>query len=189
MSDATVKGKIVGALARFDDPAKLLTAAEHVRDAGYRDFDCHSPFPIHGMDDAMGEKRSMLPWIVAGMAFFGGGGALLMQWWMSAVDYQLVIAGKPFFSYQAFFPVTFGLAILFAAFGAVFGMIGLIKQRFHHPVFNSDNFGRFSDDAFFVSIEATDPNFDKEKVLDFLKTIGGLEVELLIEQNEELAVA
>jgi len=88
--------KTAGILAEFDTPKELLHAAEKFRDEGYIAFDCHSPFPIHGMDEAMGEQRSILGWIVGGMGFLGCGGALLMQWWMSAVDYPLIISGKPY---------------------------------------------------------------------------------------------
>ncbi len=171
--------KIAGCLAEFKNPAELLKAAEKVRDAGYKDFDCHSPFPIHGMDEAMGEKRSKLGVIVGLAAITGGSGALLMQWWMSAVDYKLVIAGKPFFSYQAFFPVTFSLAVLFSAGMALFGMLSLIKLRFHHPVFYSERFNKASDDVFFISVLSGDPLFSEEKTPSFLKSIGGTGVETL----------
>ncbi len=172
---------IQGALAKFDDPGSLLHAAEKVRDAGYKDWDVHSPFPVHGMDDAMGEKRSPLGWIVATAALIGVSGGLFMQYWMSAVDYKLVIAGKAFFSYQAFFPVTFALGILLGVILTVFGMLKLIKVRFHHPVFHSDRFEKASDDSFFISILSDDPQFDSDKTSQFLTSIGG-DVELLVEK-------
>ncbi len=176
------KIKVDGVLAEFSSPEEILKAAEKVRDAGYKSWDVHSPFPIHGMDGAMGEKRSPLGWIVSMAALTGVSGGLLMQWWMSAVDYKLVIAGKEFFSYQAFFPVTFALGVLFSVIFSVFGMLGLINVKFFHPVFHSDRFGKFSDDGFFISILSDDSNFDKEKTSQFLSEIGGSNVELLEEK-------
>ncbi len=107
-------------LAEFDTPASLMQAAEKTRDAGYKKFDCHSPFPIHGMDDAMGVKRSPLGYIVGIFAFIGLSGGILLQWWTSTVDYPLVISGKPFFSYQAYLPVTFAFAVLFSAIASFY---------------------------------------------------------------------
>jgi hypothetical protein len=134
------------------------------------------------MDQAMGEKRSPLGWMVGIAAFTGVAGGLLMQWWMNAVDYQFVIAGKTFFSYQAFFPVTFALGVLLSVIVTVFGMIWLNKLRLNHPVFDSDNFERFSDAAFFISILSEDPKFDMEKTPQFLSEIGGNNIELLEEK-------
>jgi hypothetical protein len=172
--------KVVGILAEFESSADLMLAAEKVRKDGYKHFDCHSPFPIHGMDEAMGLKRSPLGWMVGIMSLTGAGLALLLQWWTSAVAYPVVISGKPFFSWQAFFPVTFGIAVLFGAVTAVFGMFGLNKlPRLHHPVFYSENFGRFSEGAFFISIESTDEKFEENSTNQFLKGIGSLNTEVL----------
>jgi hypothetical protein len=171
--------KIYGVLARFDGPQSLYHAAEKIRDAGYKKFDCHSPFPIHGMDQAMGLKRSPMGWIAGLLAILGGGGFFALQWWTSTIDYPLVISGKPYFSFQAYVPITFAGAVIGAAFAAVLGMLIINKlPRLHHPLFNSDKFN-YSDDGFFVSIEATDRQFDREKTAAFLKSIGALEVEVI----------
>lgn len=177
MADSTAK--IHGLLARFDTPGALLDAARKVHDAGYKKFDCHSPFPIHGMDDAMGLKRSPIGWIAGLLALCGGSGLLALQWWSSSIAYPLVISGKPFFSFQAYVPITFAGAVLCAAFAATFGML-MINQlpRLHHPVFYSDKFNA-TDDGFFISIEADDPGFDRDKTAAFLDSIGGAEVEVL----------
>lgn len=167
-------------LAEFDSATDLMHAAEKVRDQGYKEFDCHSPFPIHGMDKAMGVKRSPLGYIVFAMATLGLTGALVLQWWTSGVDYPLVISGKPFFSLPAFVPITFALTILTSAITAVIGMIAINQlPRLAHPLFNSDRFGKFSDDGFFVSIESTDKKYDENKVVEFLKSIGGKHIEVL----------
>lgn len=168
------------ALAEFDSAADLLHAAEEVRDKGYKEFDCHSPFPIHGMDDAMGLKRSPLGYIVFCIGSMGMLGAILLTWWTSAIDYPLVISGKPLFSFQAFVPVIFALTILTSAIAATFGMF-FINQlpRLAHPVFSSDRFGKFGDDGFFISVESSDKNYDEQKTVEFLKSIGGKHIEVL----------
>jgi hypothetical protein len=180
------KNKVVeGIIAEFENPAELIKAAEKMRDSDYKKFDCHSPFPIHGMDRAMGEKRSPLGWIVGTVAFLGLGAGFALQWWTSAVAYPLVIAGKPFFSYQAYGPVAFAVMVLSSAFVSLIGMLILNKlPRFNHPVFNSERFSQVSNDAFMVSIEAEDAHFDKEKTRQFLESIGGKNIEYL-ESDEE----
>jgi len=173
--------KTLGLLARFANPAELIEAAKQVRDAGYKKFDCHSPFPIHGMDDAMGLKRSPLGFIVGAMTVTGATVGMSLQYWIAAVEYPLVISGKPFFSWQAFFIVTFALFVLFGAFGAVLGMFHLNRlPRLHHPLFYSEQFSKVTDDAFFVSIEVEDDQFDEEKTKKFLSSIGGSDVELVV---------
>jgi hypothetical protein len=173
-------GEVLGVLARFESAGALLAAAGRVHQAGYRKFDCHSPFPIHGMDKAMGLGRSPLGWIIGLAALAGAGGGLTLQWWTSTVELPLVISGKPFFSYPAYVPITFGLGVLLSAFAAVVGMLALNGlPRFNHPVFNSERFARFSSDGFFVSVEAGDGKFDPDATAKFLVSIGGRDIEIL----------
>ena len=174
------KNKVHGILARFESPGALLQAAEKIKDAGYEKFDCHSPFVIHGMDQAMGLKRSPLGYIVAVGGFFGFSGGLLLQWWVASEAYALVISGKPFFSLPAFIIVAFELTILFSAFATFFGMLRLNGlPKLFNPLFNSDNFGKFSDDGFFVSVESADPKFDAKATKSFLDSIGSKQTEVV----------
>ena len=122
-----MSNKMFGTLAEFDSPKSLMHAAEAVRDAGYKKFDVYSPFPIHGMDDAMGLRPSIMGWLVLGGGITGLLAGFGIQTWVSIFGYKLIISGKPFFSYQAFIPVTFELMVLLSAFGAVFGMFILNK--------------------------------------------------------------
>ena len=174
--------KIQGLLAEFDNPGTLIKAAGAMREAGYKRFDCHSPFPIHGMDRAMGLRRSPLGYIVGFLCILGATVGFGLQSWVHTIEYPLIIAGKPFFSWQAFIIITFALLVLFGAFGAVLGMLSLSRlPRLHHPLFNSENFARFSRDAFFISIEASDPLYDEKKTRDTLISIGGKNLEQIPE--------
>jgi len=169
-----------GLLAQFPSPTSLYRACEQVRDAGYRVWDAHSPFPVHGLERAMGLRPSRLPWIVLIMALTGMGGAFLLQSWVHAVDYPLVISGKPFLSWQAFVPVTFEATILFGALGAVFGMLHLNRlPRHYHSLFRSERFECVTDDGFFISIETADPRYDEQKTRDLLLQIGATHIELV----------
>lgn len=172
--------RVYSVLAEFGSPAELLCAAEKVREAGYQKFDCHSPFPIHGMDTAMGLKRSKVGYIAGICGLCGGAFAMWLQWWTSTVDYPIVISGKPLFSFPAYIIVTFGLTILCAALGAVIGMLHLNRlPQWFHGLFYSESFKRFSDDAFFVSIDADDSKFDADRVRVFLESIGGRNLEVI----------
>ncbi len=170
--------KIYGLLAEFRNPADLYHACEKVRDAGYAAWDAYTPFPVHGLEQAMGLRRSVVPWIVAIMGFSGAGLGFLMQWWMSAVDYPLIISAKPYNSYPAFVPVTFELGILLGSFGAVFGMFALNRlPQLYHSLFNSDRFAKVTDDGFFIAIEARDPNYDPARTRTLLEEAGAVAVE------------
>jgi hypothetical protein len=178
--------KILGIVAEFGNPADLLQAARRLRDSKYSRFDCHSPFPIHGMDQAMGEKRSMLGWIVGIMGLSGLIFGITLEWWTSTVDYPIIISGKPFFSYQAYGPVAFAFLVISGSLSALLGMLIINKlPRFHHPVFYSSRFHKVTDDGFFVSIEATDPEFNADEASRFLQEIGGSNIELLIPEEEK----
>jgi hypothetical protein len=172
------RAKVYGLLAEYDTPADLFHACEKVRDAGYAAWDAHTPFPVHGLERAMGLRTSIVPYIVALMGFTGAGLGFLLQYWVSTTAYALIISAKPYNSYQAFVPVTFELGILLGSFGAVFGMLGLNKlPQLYHSLFNSSRFPKFSDDKFFISIEARDPKFDAERTKKLLESTGAAHVE------------
>ena len=174
--------KLYGVLAEFETAPAIYHACEMVREAGFRDWDAHTPFPVHGLEKAMGLKASKLPWIVLLTGLTGAASGMLLQWWTSAVDYPLVISGKPYFSWQAFVPVTFELAVLFGALGAVLGMFFLNRlPQYYHSLFRSRRFERVTDDRFFVSIEASDPQFDPTETARFLEACGATHVELVEE--------
>lgn len=181
-------GPVYGVLAEFSDPAALLNAARAMRKAGYRHFDTHSPFPIHGMDRAMGLGQSKVGYLTLGGGLTGFALAYWMQWWMGSVDYPINIGGKPFFAIEPSIPIMFELTVLFSAFGAVLGMLALNGlPRPYNPLFYSKNFARFSDDAFFLHVAASDRRFDQEKTAALLRELGGMNLELI--RDAETATA
>ena len=185
MTDKNETGTTSLLLAEFDSPGAVLHAAEKVRDAGYKDWDTHTPFPIHGMDAAMGMKDSILGRIAFPVGLTGPTRAFLMIWWMNAVDYPIVIGGKPPFSLPSMIPIMFELTVLLSAFAAVFGMFGLNKlPRHHHPLFNSERFSSFSNDKFFLSIESTDPKWNVEKTRELLESCHASHIELVQDDDE-----
>lgn len=159
-----------GLLAQYDDVDALKEAAEQVRDAGYTRWDSHSPFPVHGLDPAMGIRSTKLPLIIFGAGITGTTVAIIMQWWMNAVDYGFIISGKPLWSLPANIPIGFELTVLFAAVTAfliTLGVNGL--PRLHHPLFNSEAFAKATDDKFFIAIEAQDPKYNSERTRALLE--------------------
>ncbi|MFL6232489.1 MAG: DUF3341 domain-containing protein [Thermoanaerobaculia bacterium] len=180
-------GNLFGALAEFATPAELYHACEGVRDAGYTRWDAHTPFPIHGLERAMGLKASRLPWVVLVTAVLGAAAGMGLQGWVATIAYPLVISGKPFFSWPAFIPITFELGVLGGAFGAVLGMFGMNQlPTLHHPLFAAKRFERASDDGFFISIESWDPQFDRDRTVDLLRRLGASQVELVASGPEEI---
>ncbi len=169
-----------GYAGEFETVAEVLRAARACRDAGFTRWDVLTPFPVHGLNDAMGLPPTRLPWFV----FLGGAAGFItgiaMQWWMNAVDYPLIVAGKPFWSLPANIPVAFELTILFSALSTFFGMWylnGLPKP--YHPTFNSSRLRRATNDRFFIVIEATDPRFDHVRTRELLESLGARHVDEL----------
>jgi hypothetical protein len=169
---------LVGFIGEFGDVDSVLGAATKVRAAGYKVWDVHSPFPIHGIDEVIGIRPTILPWLVLCAGLTGTSCAILMQWWMNAHDYMFLISGKPFFSLPANIPIIFELTVLFSALTAVFGMLGLNRLPLHYnPLFKSRRFRRVTSDRFFVVIDASDRLFDEVKTPEFLQSLGAISVE------------
>ena len=170
-----------GVIAEFPSASALYEAAEKVRDQGFKFWDVHSPFPIHGMNNAMGLGKSPLGYIIFWGGFTGFLTAVLLEYIPSSL-YPLIVHGKPvnFFTVPAFFPIMFELTVLLSAFTAFFGVFVLNRlPRLHHPLFDHEPFMRVTNDAFFLVIESVDPKFSETDTREFLEGIGGTEVTLL----------
>ncbi len=173
-----------GWVAEYADDNKLLDAARKVRDSGYSRTDAFTPFPVHGIDEALGIKATVLPWFTLIAGATGTSIALLMQWWMNAYDYPYIISGKPFASWPAFIPVAFELTILFAAYTTVFAMLGLNGlPKFSNPMFTNPKFDRATDDRFFLWVDSRDKYFNTEKVKSLLDSTGPISVEEVREDD------
>ncbi|HLM00855.1 MAG TPA: DUF3341 domain-containing protein [Pyrinomonadaceae bacterium] len=169
--------KIYGLMAEFDTPTALVDAANKVREAGFTKTDAFSPFPLHEIDEALGIRRSILPFLVFGGGIFGLLAGIGLQYYTHVIDYPIIVGGRPHFSLPAFIPPAYELTILLAAFTAVFGMLFLNGLPMpYHPVFNVPRFALASRDKFFLLIEARDPNFKYEDTRDFMQTLDAQEV-------------
>jgi hypothetical protein len=171
-----------GLLAEFDSTASVLHGAAMVRDAGYRRWDVYTPFPVHGMDEAMGLRRSPVGWFT----FLCGGTGLflgfLMMWWMGAKDYAIVVGGKPLFSPIFSFPVAYECTILLGAFGSLGGMLLLNRlPRLYHPLFSSERFRLATHDRFFICVEASDPKYHDAETRKLLEAAGSRHIEEVID--------
>jgi mono/diheme cytochrome c family protein len=176
--EVTGDGELHGVLAEYDTPGELVEAARKVRDAGYTDFDCYSPFPVHGIDEAMGIKRTILPLLIFGGGFTGLLGGIFLQWWMNAYNWPWNISGKPAWSIPANIPIAFECTILLSVFTAFFGMWILNKlPQVWYPFFRLDRFARVTDDAFLLGIAAKDKRFDAVATTQLLKDAGAIAVE------------
>ena len=177
-ADANEQGELAGLVGEFETVVDVYNAAERVRQAGYRKWDVHSPFPIHGIDAAIGVRPTILPWVVLGFGVTGLLVGLLLAWYTNAVDYPFLISGKPIFSLPANIPVIFETTILLSAFAAVFGMLLLNRlPLLYNPLFRLRRFRRVTNDRFFVMIDARDPRFDLQHSAELLKDAGASAVE------------
>ena len=169
--------KNYGLIAMFDTPAEIFHAAEAVRDAGYKFWDVITPFPIHGMDRAMGMRRSSVPRFSLAGGILGFATGMVMIWWVGAWNFKLTVGGKPLFSPLFAFPISYELTILFTAFATILGLFLLNRLPMHyHAVMKQPHFQRATDDRFFVVIEARDPLYDPAATKALLEKIGGREI-------------
>lgn len=169
-----------GIIAEFDTPADAMHGAEKVRDAGFSKWDVFTPFPVHGMDKAMGMKSSPVGWFsfIGGVTGYATG--MVMIWWMNAYDYPILIGGKPMFSPFGAFPPSYELTILLGAFGAIFGMLFLNRlPRLHHPLLKHKRFALATHDKYFIVIETADPKYSETETRKLLESAGSKLIEVV----------
>ena len=166
-----------GLIATFETAADVYHAAEQVRDAGYKNWDVIAPCPVHGMDKAMGLKRSIVPRISLAGGIIGFTTGMSMIWWTGAIDYPLTVGGKPLFRPMFAFPISYELTILFTAFATIIGMFLVNGLPMHyHPVLKSPKIKRALDDQFLIVIETRDPRFNLANTRALLEKAGGKEI-------------
>lgn len=170
--------KLGGVVGIWLDDHELVAACHKVREAGFRKFDAITPFPVHGIEEAIGIQRSPIPWVtfIAGLA--GCSAGLLLQYWTSAIDWAINVGGKPFFSGPAFMPITFELTILFAALSSVGAMIALCRlPKIDPPVIDPD----LTSHKFAIFIPENDVNYDAGRAEQMLRSLGAKEVRRIAE--------
>jgi molybdopterin-containing oxidoreductase family membrane subunit len=179
-TDSPSDRKVTGIVAQFESPTDLVRASRVVRDADYSRWDTHSPFPVHGLERAMGLRRSRVPWFVLVFGLLGAAAGMALEYWVSVVAYPLIVSGKPLFSWPAFVPVMFECGVLGGGLGAFLGFILLSRLPEHyHPLFEARLAAKASDDKFLISIDADDPRFELEKTSRLLWQAGASRLELI----------
>jgi hypothetical protein len=165
-----------GTVGIFDTPGAILAAAAELRDSGYKQIDALTPFPVHGMERALGLRPSVMPWISLAGAIFGLAGMFWLSHYVSW-DYPFNISGKPVFSWQAYVPLYFELMVLFCAFATFFGLWGLLKlPTYWHPTMTHPRFAEVTDDHFMILVESRDEQYDSAKVKALLEKLGAHDV-------------
>ena len=179
--DPNAPKELWGVVAEFEDEQALLKAGEAIHHKhGYTKLDAMTPFPVHGIEAAIGIPRSILGYVVVCIGLTGTMSAILLQWWTGAVDYPLVIAGKPYFAFEFAMPIIFELSVLFSAFACVFGMLGLNGlPHFFHPTMNFSRFARATDDGFLLVVEKSDPKFSAIETRQLLMSLGATSAEIV----------
>jgi len=158
-----------GLLAEFEGATAVVEAARQAFAAGYRHMDAFTPFPVEGLAEVLGFRRTRVPLVMFAGGVSGAVAGYLMQYWCNVVDYPINVGGRPLNSWPSFIPVTFELTVLFAALAGVFGLLGLCGLPMpYHPLFNVPGFALASRDRFFLCIEEADPKFDLEDTRQFL---------------------
>jgi len=169
-----MENNLYGLLVEFETPTELVDAAIRVRDAGYTNTDAFSPFPIHSIDEALGIKRSILPYLCFAGGILGLVSGIGLQYFVHVIDYPIIVGGRPHLSLPAMIPPAYELTILFTAFTAVFGMLFLNGlPRPYHPLFNVPRFGLATREKFFLLIESSDEAFEYDKTRNFLEGLEG----------------
>jgi hypothetical protein len=163
---------IYGMMAEFDSATALVAAARKTHEAGYRKIDAYSPFPVEELAEAIGFHTNRVALVTLIGAMIGGLSGYLMQYWMNAVNYPVVVGGKPVHSWPSFIVITFEMTILFGGISAVFGMLALNGLPMpYHPVFNVPRFAMATKDRFFLIVFSTDPKYKPTEVRQFLESL------------------
>lgn len=171
------KQPLYGLMAEFETTGDLVSAAQRTHEAGYRQVDAFTPFPVEGLAEAIGFHKTRVPLICLIGGLIGCSGGFFLQYWPNVFGYPLNIGGKPYNSWPAFIPITFELTILCAGLATVFGMLALNGLPTpYHPVFNAPRFELATRNRFFLCIQAHDPKFDAQNTKEFLQGLKAREV-------------
>jgi mono/diheme cytochrome c family protein len=176
-----MSGKSFAVLGLFESAEALVAAIPGLREKGLGRLEAYTPYPVHGLDRALGHRRSPLAGMVLVMGFIGAASALLFQYWATGIDYPIVVGGKSPTAWQAFIPIMFEVMVLFATFTAGLGMLLLMNRLpfYGHPVLSSDSIGKITRDRFALSLEADGGDLDDGAARAALLRAGAVEVEVI----------
>jgi hypothetical protein len=168
-------------LGEFRAEEAVLEAARVLRAKGHRTLDLHSPYPIHGAEEALGLRRSTVPLVTLVAGVTGAVSGYLLQWYTVAYDWPLNVGNRPPHSPPAFIPITFELAVLFAALAIFVGLVfGYFRfPRVSHPVFEVEAFRSASIDALWLSAEVD--GTQAEPLAQELRRLGAQQVSIVAE--------
>lgn len=170
----------VGIVGEFTDANAVTAAAKHISQAGFRSWDIHTPYPVHGLDKAMGVKRSILSYFSFAGLVGGLTSAVGLQYWTGAVDYKLNIGGKGFFDWQFSMPIDFELSILGTALLTVAGLFHLCSlPTWYNRYQDDESFAKATDDTFVVTIDSNDDRFSVDGTQEMLTRLGAANVHLV----------
>lgn len=181
--------KLYSYSALFDTPDDIIRAAKAVSEKGYTKFDVNTPYPVHGMDAAMKLPPSKLGFVTLFAGLGGMSLALLMMWWMMAIDYPIIIGGKPFFPLPAFIPITFELTVLLATLTTVGALLFFFFKlpNNKHPLHDTNYMKNVSSDKYGICIEAIDPKFNENEIKDLFTSLHASLIEPIYFDDEEIS--
>jgi hypothetical protein len=166
-----------GLLAEFGTPEAMLAALGSLRERGFTRMDTFTPYPVEGVEERLGLKRSGIPRWAFGFGAAGAVIAFLIQWWTAAVDYPVVVGGRPLNSIPAWVPITFETTVLFASLAVFFALcVKLRLTALWHPVFEVTELGSAQVDRFWVIVGADDGRYDAAGTAAALEGMGARRV-------------
>jgi hypothetical protein len=189
-NDVQKTPKIAGVLGFFDDPGSLMDATAKTRDSKWKNFDCFTPFAVHGLEVAQGLPRSRIPYVTGLFAFTGTACAFLWQYSASYTWWPHLIGGKPFNSLPAFVPIMFELSVLFGGIATFFGMLAFnrlpnLSKRAFDPSLTNNRFAIIIESPVVDEHDEDAPvqSFSTDEAASFLKSVGAVDVRTVYEEG------
>lgn len=183
---AEPRKETIGMVGLYDDVDSLLRAAESIRDTGYSKWDCHTPYPVHGLNRAMGIAVSPVANFTLTGGLIGFLGAIALTGLLSVWHYPIRIGGKPLFSWQAFVPIYFEMFVLLAALSTMGALLFLCRLgRWHSPLHDSGVMAEIVRDRYAITLEATEEGHTEDYLRKLLLDAGCADIRPLVQLEEE----
>lgn len=170
------KKNSAGMVALFQKPHDLIRAAKMLQSRQTKLFDCFTPYPIHGLDAAMGLPRSRIPLVTLIFGLIGCAAGFYFQYWVSAVDWPLIVGGKPFNSWPAFIPITFECTVLFGGLSTAAALFIICRlPNFKPKILDPE----ITNNRFAVFISKQDKMYEEGELKKLLTELGAYEVRVV----------